>query len=191
MHCFVYEATDGSVTIGEPASGAIAIMTGAGGMFPASQIEKHVRGGKDAAVIRPFIEALAYGGLTEDAALNAIAAKDQPSGTTAIHNVPVSILAMDGTFRAAWVWQGSAVAVDMAKARIIHMDAIRVVRNAELVAKDVTFMRAVESGDAAAQSVIATEKQTLRDIPATFDITTGVDTPEKLKAKWPDELPVR
>ena len=75
--------------------------------------------------------------------------------------------------------------VNMGKARVIHMDAIRVVRNAELVDKDVTFMRAVEAGDASAQSTIATEKQVLRDIPATFDITTGVDTPEKLKAKWP------
>ena len=81
--------------------------------------------------------------------------------------------------------------VNMGKARVIHMDAIRVVRNAELVDKDVTFMRAVEAGDASAQSSIATEKQVLRDIPATFDITTGVDTPEKLKAKWPTELPAR
>ena len=83
------------------------------------------------------------------------------------------------------------VNVNMTKARVIHMDAIRVARNAELVAKDITFMRAVEAGDASAQSTIATEKQTLRDIPATFDITTGVDTPEKLKAKWPAELPER
>ena len=81
--------------------------------------------------------------------------------------------------------------VNMGKARVIHMDAIRVVRNAELVARDITFMRAVEAGDASAQSTIATEKQTLRDIPATFDITTGVDTPEELKAKWPTELPAR
>ena len=81
--------------------------------------------------------------------------------------------------------------VNMTKARVIHMDAIRVVRNTELVAKDIVFMRAVEAGDASAQSTIATEKQTLRDIPATFDITTGVDTPEKLKAKWPAELPER
>tara|TARA_R110000737_G_scaffold70365_2_gene98817 strand:+ start:837 stop:1097 length:261 start_codon:yes stop_codon:yes gene_type:complete len=81
--------------------------------------------------------------------------------------------------------------VNMTKARAIHMDAIRVVRNAELVAKDVTFMRAVEAGDASAQSTIATQKQVLRDIPATFDITTDVDTPEQLKAKWPAELPAR
>ena len=81
------------------------------------------------------------------------------------------------------------VSVDMTKARVIHMNRIRVVRNAELVAKDITFMRAVEAGDTGAQSTIATEKQTLRDIPQTFDLTT--DTPEQLKALWPDELPAR
>ena len=81
--------------------------------------------------------------------------------------------------------------VNMTKARTIHMDAIRVVRNAELVKEDVTFMRAVEAGDTSAQAAVATTKQTLRDIPATFDITTGVDTPEKLTAKWPTELPAR
>ena len=83
------------------------------------------------------------------------------------------------------------VNVNMTKARAIHLEEIRKVRNAELVKEDVTFMRAVEAGDTDAQATIATKKQTLRDIPATFDITTGVDTPELLKAKWPDELPAR
>ena len=81
--------------------------------------------------------------------------------------------------------------VNMTKARVIHMDAIRVVRNAELVKEDVTFMRAVEDADTDAQATIKTKKQPLRDLPATFDITTDVDTPEKLKAKWPTELPAR
>ena len=81
--------------------------------------------------------------------------------------------------------------VNMTKARAVHMDKIRVVRNAELVKKDLTSLRAIEAGDTGAQSTIATEKQTLRDIPATFDITTDVDTPVKLKAKWPAELPAR
>ena len=80
--------------------------------------------------------------------------------------------------------------VNMSKARVIHMDAIRVVRNAELAAKDITFMRAVEAGDASAQSTIGTEKQVLRDLPATFDLTDA-GTPELLKAKWPTELPDR
>ena len=83
------------------------------------------------------------------------------------------------------------VNVNMTKARAIHLEKIRKVRNAELVKEDITFMRAVEAGDTDTQATIATKKQTLRDIPATFDITTGVDTPEKLKAKWPSELPAR
>jgi|TARA_R110002012_G_scaffold84546_1_gene211404 hypothetical protein len=83
------------------------------------------------------------------------------------------------------------VNVDMTKARAIHLEEIRRVRNEELVKEDVTFMRAVEDGDTDAQATIKTKKQTLRDLPTTFDITTDVDTPEKLKAKWPTELPAR
>jgi len=83
------------------------------------------------------------------------------------------------------------ISVNMTKARAIHMDRIRAVRNAELAKLDIPWMKAVEAGDTSSQATIATEKQTLRDIPATFDITTGVDTPEKLKAKWPSELPAR
>lgn len=79
--------------------------------------------------------------------------------------------------------------VNMAKARVVHMDAIRVVRNAELAAKDIPFMRAVEAGDTDAQATIATEKQVLRDIPQTFDLTAR--TPQQLKGKWPLELPPR
>jgi len=79
--------------------------------------------------------------------------------------------------------------VDMAKARVIHMDAIRVVRDAELIAQDITFMRAVEAGDTDAQAAIATEKQVLRDIPQTFDLTTK--SPTELKRRWPKELPPR
>ena len=83
------------------------------------------------------------------------------------------------------------IVINMPKARGIQMDEIRKVRNTELAAKDITFMRAVEAGDTAAQSTIKTEKQVLRDLPATFDITTDAGTPELLKVKWPTELPAR
>jgi hypothetical protein len=98
----------------------------------------------------------------------------------------------DRYFRDALVWDDSQPGkcrCDMPIARGIHMDRIRVVRNAELAAKDITFMRAVEAGDTSAQTTIGTEKQVLRDIPQTFDLTTV--TPEQLKAKWPPELPAR
>jgi hypothetical protein len=82
------------------------------------------------------------------------------------------------------------ISVNMTKARVIHMDKIRVVRNAELTAKDITFMRAVEAGDTDAQATIATEKQVLRDIPATFSLD-GYGDPDTLQAAWPAELPAR
>jgi hypothetical protein len=83
------------------------------------------------------------------------------------------------------------VNVNMTKARAIHLTEIRRVRNAELVKEDINILKAIEAGDTSAQSTVATKKQVLRDIPATFDITTDVDTPEKLKARWPNELPAR
>lgn len=95
----------------------------------------------------------------------------------------------DRTFRNAWECPDGVVRVNMPKARGIHMNTIRVVRNAELAAKDITFMRAVEVGDTLSQSTIAIEKQVLRDIPQTFDLTAR--TPEALQAKWPPELPPR
>ena len=78
------------------------------------------------------------------------------------------------------------IVINMAKARGIHMDRIREVRNKELVKKDIDFMKALEVDDGSS-TAIAAEKQVLRDIPQTFDLTT--DTPEELKENWPDGLP--
>ena len=76
--------------------------------------------------------------------------------------------------------------VNMAKARGVQMDRIRVVRNKELAKKDVDYTRALEADDGSA-AAISIERQKLRDIPQTFDLTT--DTAEELKEKWPEGLP--
>jgi hypothetical protein len=78
----------------------------------------------------------------------------------------------------------------MPKARMIHMNRIRAVRDLELAALDVPYMRAVETGDNAAQAKISKAKQLLRDIPSDFDITTDVLSPVQLKNKWPEGLPL-
>jgi len=93
-------------------------------------------------------------------------------------------------FRDAVVWddtEPSKCRSDMAKARRIHMDRIRKVRNAQLVAKDIEQAKAVEARDTSAQATIAREKQALRDIPQKFDLTAP--DAEALKRKWPPELP--
>jgi len=77
------------------------------------------------------------------------------------------------------------VKINMEKARGIQMDKIRGVRNKELAKKDIEYMKALEVDDGS-HTAVAAEKQALRDIPQTFDLTT--DTPEELKAKWPEGL---
>ena len=75
----------------------------------------------------------------------------------------------------------------MPKARVVHMDHIREARNVELEKLDVPYMRAVEAADTDEQTNISNQKQTLRDIPQTFDLE-GYTTPATLKDAWPDEL---
>ena len=132
-------------------------------------------------------------GLTDDEFLERVIQRNIAVGAiesdAPVYTVEQSTLPTD--FAEAWEWDGSAVAVNMTKARAIHLAEIRRVRDEELVKLDVPWMQAVEAGDTDAQATIKGQKETLRDLPATFDITTDVDTPEKLKAKWPTELPDR
>lgn len=99
-------------------------------------------------------------------------------------------LPSDRYFRNAWECQQSTVICNMEKARAIHMDAIRQVRNIELVKLDILYLRVVEMGNQPEQKRLATLKQTLRDIPQTFDLSIFT-TPEELKAAWPSQLPPR
>ena len=81
--------------------------------------------------------------------------------------------------------------VNMPKARGVQMDQIRVVRNKELAKEDTNMLKALEAGNTSEQSAVNTKKQTLRDIPQTFDLSTDNDTPAELKIKWPSELPAQ
>ena len=86
-----------------------------------------------------------------------------------------------------WEWNNGCK-VNMPKARDLHMDQIRSVRNTELAKLDAPFMQALEARDVAEQQRIADLKQQLRDIPQTFDLNVFT-TPESLKSSWPLELP--
>lgn len=78
--------------------------------------------------------------------------------------------------------------VNIVKARLVQMDKIRTVRDVELTKLDVPAARALEDNDLPAQAAIAAQKQTLRDVPQTFDLDK-LKTPETLKGAWPTELP--
>lgn len=79
------------------------------------------------------------------------------------------------------------IKIDMAKAKEIHRNKIRIARKPLLEAKDVAFMRAVEVADVDTQAQIAVEKQVLRDAPSALEIESAT-TLDELKLTWDEAL---
>ncbi len=75
----------------------------------------------------------------------------------------------------------SIIKIDMAKAREIHKEKIRIARAPKLIELDVEFQRALETG--ASTTDIVAKKQALRDAPANSSITSATSEAE-LKAQW-------
>ena len=74
-----------------------------------------------------------------------------------------------------------AIQINMAKAKQLHIENIRIARESKLAALDVEFQRALETG--AATSSIVAKNQALRDAPAASGISTATTTDE-LVAQW-------
>ena len=87
-------------------------------------------------------------------------------------------------FRNAWeIVDGKRVA-NRTKAQAVKLEKIRRVRNAQLNVEDINWNKA--NGDSA-KAVVETERQRLRDIPATFDLSaSALPTITNLKDAWPD-----
>ena len=75
--------------------------------------------------------------------------------------------------------------VDMAKAREIHKQNIRIARFPKLQELDVEFQKALETG--ASTTDIVAKKQALRDAPADSGIAAAGDT-DALKAQWKTDI---
>lgn len=90
---------------------------------------------------------------------------------------PVNIedLPTDRYFRNAW---DHDLNINMDKAREIQMENIRKARNEALEVLDIETLKGID---------VQAEKQVLRDIPLTFDLSVA-KTPEELKNLWPQEL---
>lgn len=71
--------------------------------------------------------------------------------------------------------------IDMAKAREIHKENIRVARKPKLEELDIDFQKALETS--ADTSAIVAKKTALRDAPADSGIASASDT-DALKAQW-------
>tara|TARA_R100000231_G_scaffold1811_4_gene3124 strand:+ start:9430 stop:9690 length:261 start_codon:yes stop_codon:yes gene_type:complete len=75
--------------------------------------------------------------------------------------------------------------VDMAKAKEIHKNNIRIARKSKLAELDIEFQKALETG--ASTTDIVTKKQALRDAPADSAIAAASDT-DALKAQWKTDI---
>lgn len=111
--------------------------------------------------------------------LEDIAKRDVPEGLE-WRICDASDIPSDRAFRAAWTDDNPSQKIDvnMQKAREIHMNNIRQVRNEKLKELDVEQLKGVN---------VLIEKQSLRDLPLTFDLTLA-NTANELKSLWPQEL---
>tara|TARA_R100000231_G_scaffold83523_1_gene63644 strand:- start:134 stop:400 length:267 start_codon:yes stop_codon:yes gene_type:complete len=73
--------------------------------------------------------------------------------------------------------------IDMAKAKELHKDKIRLAREEKFKELDIEFQRAIETNDTSTQASVAAKKQALRDAPADSAISSASDT-DALKAQW-------
>ena len=101
--------------------------------------------------------------------------------------VTIADIPQDRYFRNAWDHGGDRVTVNMDKAREIHLNRIRDARDKKLIDLDKETMKALGKKDDVFRAAVEAQKQVLRDIPQTIDLTVA-KTPEELKALWPKEL---
>ncbi len=80
-------------------------------------------------------------------------------------------------FRNAWIDDGQ-IKVDIDKARVIHMDNLRIMRNDKLKNLDIEYMKASEQNNTNEMSIIASKKQDLRDMPQNTDLSLISDLKE-------------
>jgi hypothetical protein len=117
--------------------------------------------------------------------IEALAEKDVPAGFVWRIVDEVSI-PTDRTYRDAWTDANptETVDVDLAKAKIIQKENIRIVRKSLLETLDVEYQRADEDSDAEMKSAISAKKQNLRDFTNRVDLATTLDA---LKEILPNE----
>jgi hypothetical protein len=85
------------------------------------------------------------------------------------------------------------IGIDINKAKEIHKDKIREVRNPLLQEKDVEYMRAQESGNTEKVAEIVAEKQALRDATTIVNdveisATSVLGVTEELKQVWDETV---
>ncbi len=132
----VSTAFDGTVRVTCPAPEIHAVMTHGGGYFHDSsigmtaaikyEIEKQINNGRHEKVTHKFVDALAFGGLTDAEFFEIIRDRDCAPWGTAHELWHVDDVPKDRWFRDAWrrSHNGGPIIVDLEKARLIQIERI-------------------------------------------------------------------
>ena len=106
--------------------------------------------------------------------------KDVPDGLS-YYIVEDEEIPKNTFFERAWKIVDGKIEMDIAKAREVHRENIRIARQEKLAELDIEFQRALETS--ADTSAIIAKKQALRDAPADSAIDAAT-TESELKAQW-------
>ena len=101
--------------------------------------------------------------------------------------VDESEIPINRTFRNAWRDTGATVDHDMMKARELHKNRLRELREQKFVLINRAQSTALSKGDAAEAARLETELQKLRDVTANPAIEAA-QTVDELRAVWPEVL---
>lgn len=127
---------------------------------------------------------------TEDDFLARIQGKDVPAGVIS-QVVDRASFPADRTFRNAWEHDaaGSAVRVNLPKARTIHKDRLLARRDAAISGLQPKLDRADDAGDNAKIKSIKDARKASRNLDTTLDaLLAALTTPEALAAFVPPEI---
>ena len=125
-----------------------------------------------------------FGDLTDEQFENHIWTKSVPESAINARYLDDSEIITDRYFREAWEDDGS-LTINLNKARTIHMDNLKVIRNEKLNDLDTEYLKMLEKGGDTKH--IAEQKQLLRDMPTLYNLDE-ITNLEELKNFKPDIL---
>lgn len=117
--------------------------------------------------------------------------KDVPSGAVSAEIVDVAEVPSDRSYRNAWSFDHGQKKFghDMSKAKELHKEKLRVLREPKLKQLDIDYQKADEDNDNSKKAQIAAKKKKLRDVTSHASIEAA-STIEELKVAGLSELEV-
>lgn len=116
------------------------------------------------------------GEMTDEEYINHIYDRSIPSDALNVREIDDIEIPNGRYFRNAWKDTGK-IEVDLPKARNLHMDNLRVIRNKMLYDLDVQYLKALELKDGT-DAQIAAQKQLLRNMPQDYPLDNISDLDE-------------